>query len=58
LYRVQRLLEVAKRSSAGSPEELMLAVIGSVQSFSAGTIQTDDITCLSIRRNASQQRPS
>jgi serine phosphatase RsbU (regulator of sigma subunit) len=55
LYRVQRLLEIAKRWSAGSPEQLMLAVIGSVESFSAGTVQTDDITCLSIRRNAAQQ---
>ena len=30
----------------------MLAVVGGVESFSAGTLQADDITCLVVRRNA------
>jgi hypothetical protein len=30
-----------------------VAVIGGVESFSAGTVQADDITCLVIRRNRS-----
>jgi serine phosphatase RsbU (regulator of sigma subunit) len=52
LFRVRRLMEIAERASAKSPQELMLAVIGGVESFSAGTVQADDMTCLVIRRNA------
>jgi serine phosphatase RsbU (regulator of sigma subunit) len=52
LFRVQRLMDITRNSSARSPNELMLAVIGGVESFSAGTLQSDDITCLVIRRNA------
>jgi serine phosphatase RsbU (regulator of sigma subunit) len=52
LFRVQRLMDITHNSSARSPNELMLAVIGGVESFSAGALQSDDITCLVIRRNA------
>jgi serine phosphatase RsbU (regulator of sigma subunit) len=52
MFRVQRLLEMTQNSKARSPNELMLAVIGGVETFSAGTLQYDDITCLVIRRNA------
>jgi serine phosphatase RsbU (regulator of sigma subunit) len=52
MFRVQRLLDITRNSSARSPNELMLAVIGEVETFSAGTLQYDDITCLVIRRNA------
>jgi sigma-B regulation protein RsbU (phosphoserine phosphatase) len=52
LFKVQRLLEITRNSGARSPNELMLAVIGGVENFSAGTLQYDDITCLVIRRNA------
>jgi sigma-B regulation protein RsbU (phosphoserine phosphatase) len=51
LLQVQRLLDVTVNSAARSPHELMLAVIGGVETFSAGTLQADDITCLVIRRN-------
>jgi serine phosphatase RsbU (regulator of sigma subunit) len=51
LFRVQRLLELARQCAGRSPQELLLAVIGGVESFSAGTMQADDITCLVIRRN-------
>jgi serine phosphatase RsbU (regulator of sigma subunit) len=51
MFRVQRLLDITRNSSARSPNELMLAVIGGVETFSAGTLQYDDITCLVIRRN-------
>jgi hypothetical protein len=51
LFRVQRLVDIAERAAAKSPRELMLAVTDSVESFSAGTVQADDITCLVIRRN-------
>ncbi len=30
----------------------MLGVIEGVESFSAGTLQADDITCLVVRRNS------
>ena len=52
LFRVQRLLDITQNSAARSPHDLMLAVIGGVEAFSAGTLQADDITCLVIRRNA------
>jgi len=52
-FGVQRLLDIAKRFAGRSPQELMLAVTGDVESFSAGTVQADDITCLVIRRNKS-----
>ncbi len=52
LFHVKRLLEITQQSAARSPHELMLAVIGGVETFSAGTLQADDITCLVIRRNA------
>ena len=51
LFNVQRLLEITQNSAARSPNELMLAVIGGVEAFSAGTLQSDDMTCLVIRRN-------
>jgi serine phosphatase RsbU (regulator of sigma subunit) len=50
MFRVQRLLEIARQSAGRSPDELMLAVIGGVESFCAGAVQADDITCLAIRR--------
>ena len=51
-FRVQRLLDIAQQFAGRSPQELMLAVIDGVESFSAGTVQADDITCLVIRRNS------
>jgi serine phosphatase RsbU (regulator of sigma subunit) len=56
LFRVQRLMEIAERRASGSPQDLMLAVIDGVESFSAGTVQADDMTCLAIRRNAAGSR--
>jgi len=51
MFRVARLLE-AVRPLAGRPaKELMLSVIAGVESFSAGALQADDITCLAVRRN-------
>jgi serine phosphatase RsbU (regulator of sigma subunit) len=50
--RVGRLMDIARQFAGHPPQELMLAVIGGVESFSAGTVQADDITCLVIRRNA------
>ncbi len=51
LFRLQRLLDIAHDHAGRPPQELMLAVIGGVESFSAGTVQADDMTCLVIRRN-------
>ena len=51
-FRVRRLLDIAQQFAGCSPQELMLAVIDGVESFSAGTVQADDITCLVIRRNS------
>ena len=48
-FRAQRLLDTAQRFAGRSPQELMLAVVGDVESFSAGTVQADDITCLVVR---------
>jgi sigma-B regulation protein RsbU (phosphoserine phosphatase) len=51
MFHVARLLE-AVRPLAGRPaKELMLSVIAGVESFSAGALQADDITCLAVRRN-------
>jgi serine phosphatase RsbU (regulator of sigma subunit) len=50
-FRTARLVEIAQASAGRSPRELMLAVIGRVEKFSAGTLQADDITCLVVRRN-------
>ena len=50
-FRMIRLVEIAQASAGRSPQELMLAVIGRVEKFSAGTLQADDITCLVVRRN-------
>ena len=51
LFRIQRLMDIAQRFADRSPHDLMLAVIDSVESFSVGTLQADDITCLVVRRN-------
>jgi serine phosphatase RsbU (regulator of sigma subunit) len=60
-FCVRRLLNFAQRYAAGSPRDLMLAVIDGIESFTAGTVQADDITCLVIRRepvsNAAAPRP-
>jgi serine phosphatase RsbU (regulator of sigma subunit) len=50
-FRMARLVEIAQAEAGRSPQELMLAVIGRVETFSAGTLQADDITCLVVRRN-------
>jgi sigma-B regulation protein RsbU (phosphoserine phosphatase) len=51
MFHVARLIE-AVRPLAGRPaKELMLSVIAGVESFSAGALQADDITCLAVRRN-------
>ena len=50
-FHMTRLVEIAQASAGQSPQELMLAVIGRVEKFSAGTLQADDITCLVVRRN-------
>jgi serine phosphatase RsbU (regulator of sigma subunit) len=52
LYEVKRLLAVAEAEAGNSPRELMLAVIGSVDAFANGAVQSDDITCLAVRRAA------
>jgi serine phosphatase RsbU (regulator of sigma subunit) len=52
MFRVPRLLETVQRLAGRSPQDLMLSVIEGVESFSAGALQADDITCLAVRRNA------
>ncbi len=52
LYEVKRLLAVAETEPGRSPHELMLAVIRSVDDFAQGALQSDDITCLAVRRAA------
>ena len=49
-FDVERVLGIARDFASRSPNELMLAVVGGVESFSAGTLQADDITCLVVRR--------
>ena len=50
-FRIQRLLDIAQRFADRPPHDLMLAVTDSVDRFSVGTLQADDITCLVVRRN-------
>jgi serine phosphatase RsbU (regulator of sigma subunit) len=52
LYEVKRLIAVAEAAANKSPRELMLAVISSVDTFAQGAVQSDDITCLAVRRAA------
>jgi serine phosphatase RsbU (regulator of sigma subunit) len=52
MFRVPRLLETVQRLAGRSPQDLMLSVIEGVESFFAGALQADDITCLAVRRNA------
>jgi serine phosphatase RsbU (regulator of sigma subunit) len=48
---VARLLEAVRPLGGRPAKELMLSVIAGVESFSAGALQADDITCLAVRRN-------
>ena len=50
-FRIQRLMDIAQRFADRPPHDLMLAVTDSVDRFSVGTLQADDITCLVVRRN-------
>ncbi len=50
-FRIQRLMDIAQRFADRPPHDLMLAVTDSVDRFSIGTVQADDITCLVVRRN-------
>jgi serine phosphatase RsbU (regulator of sigma subunit) len=52
LFEVDRLLTVAQAEAGNAPRELMLAVIRSVDAFANGAVQSDDITCLAVRRIA------
>ncbi len=52
LYEVKRLIAVAESEADKSPRALMLAVIRSVDAFAQGAVQSDDITCLAVRRAA------
>ncbi len=52
MFRTSRLLENVLGQAGRSPQELMMSVIAGVESFSAGALQADDITCLVVRRNA------
>jgi len=51
MFQVARLLEAVKPLAGRPAKELMLSVIAGVESFSAGALQADDITCLAVRRN-------
>ena len=50
LFEVERLLDVAAAEAASAPRDLMLAVIRHVDAFANGAVQSDDITCLAVRR--------
>lgn len=50
-FRIKRLVDLAERFAAQSPHDLLRAVADSVERFSVGTVQADDITCLVVRRN-------
>jgi serine phosphatase RsbU (regulator of sigma subunit) len=50
LFAVERLLTVAAAEAGDPPRELLLAVIRSVDAFANGAVQSDDITCLAVRR--------
>jgi serine phosphatase RsbU (regulator of sigma subunit) len=50
-YDVARLLGLIRAHAGGPPAGMIRALIGSIETFSADTLQSDDITCLAIRRN-------
>ena len=52
LYEVNRLLEGREAEADKPPRELMLAVTSGVDDFANGAVQSDDITCLAVRRAA------
>lgn len=51
LYSLDRLLAEVEAHAGVSPAGMIEAVIGSVDAFSADTLQSDDITCLAVRRD-------
>ena len=52
LYDVPRLLKVVESHAGGPPADMITAVLGSIEAFADGTLQSDDITCLAVRRNS------
>ncbi|MBE3097921.1 MAG: serine/threonine-protein phosphatase, partial [Planctomycetes bacterium] len=46
-----RILECVRRNPSGSPEQLLECLLASVRAFSAGVLQSDDVTALIIRYN-------
>jgi sigma-B regulation protein RsbU (phosphoserine phosphatase) len=50
-YDVARLLGLIGAHAGGSPAGMIRAVLAGIETFSADTLQSDDITCLAIRRN-------
>jgi serine phosphatase RsbU (regulator of sigma subunit) len=50
LFAVERLLQVAAAEAGSAPRDLVVAVVRSVDAFADGAVQSDDITCLAVRR--------
>ena len=51
-YGVDRLAELLGRKRAGTPKEVLDAVLGDVKTFRSGAPKTDDLTLMVIRRDA------
>ena len=55
LYGEERLTELLGTRECSSPEDLISAIIGSVEEFAAGAEQSDDITLLTLTCNQPDQ---
>jgi sigma-B regulation protein RsbU (phosphoserine phosphatase) len=53
LFENHRLEDILKSVAEKSPEEINRAVLDAVREFSGGEHQSDDITCLTLRRGES-----
>ena len=53
MFQEERLLDVANRHRAGSPQELNEAIASAVDAFASGVPQFDDLTLLALRYKGS-----
>jgi phosphoserine phosphatase RsbU/P len=51
-----RLVQVLDRVNGGLPEEIITTVLSELRTFSAGAVQSDDITSMALRYNGIQLR--
>jgi sigma-B regulation protein RsbU (phosphoserine phosphatase) len=56
LYSEERLLGAVEKSEQNRPEDLIAAILKSVQEFAGEAPQSDDITCLAVKFNGTSAK--